>query len=83
MQGKDNKTNTLKINLEVLTVEGLSGHSDRNRLINYVYHLNTKPERIIVLHTDNSKAGDFTRALHKMFKVETLAPRDLEVVRLK
>lgn len=83
MQSKEGKNNTLKINLEVLTVEGLSGHSDRNHLINYVYHLNTKPERIIVLHTENSKASDFTRALHKLFKVETLAPRDLEVVRLK
>ncbi len=77
------KTQSLKIEMDVKTVEGLSGHSDRNQLIRYVYRLTSKPERIIVNHGDNFKCVELARSLHKIYKCETLAPKNLEIVRLK
>ena len=34
------------------TVEGLSGHADRNELTRFIYKLASKPERIIINHGD-------------------------------
>lgn len=79
----EGKTNTIKLELEVQTVDGLSGHSDKNQLINFVNRLKSKPERILVCHGDNTKPVNLARTLHKLFMVETLAPKNLEAVRLR
>jgi len=77
------KTQTMKLELEVETIEGLSGHSDKNQIINYVHRLKSKPERILVVHGDNTKPINLARTLHKIFRMETLAPKNLEAVRLR
>ena len=76
------KNVTLKLELEVKTIDGLSGHADVKELINYVYRLRSKPDRIIVNHGDENKPLALASTLHKMFKVETLAPRNLDAIRL-
>ncbi|MFB6088147.1 MAG: beta-CASP ribonuclease aCPSF1 [Candidatus Aenigmatarchaeota archaeon] len=72
----------LEMNMEVKTVEGLSGHSDRNQLSNFVRNLNSKPGRIICNHGDNSSCINLCKSLHKKFNVETVPPKNLEVMRL-
>ncbi len=81
VQLDNGKAIELKLNIE--TIQGLSGHSDRNQLINFVRNLKAKPRRIIINHGDNGKCLELARDLHKMFKVETLAPKNLETIRLK
>ncbi len=77
------KTVTLPVNLEVHSVHGLSGHSDRKQLVSYIYNLPGRLERILVNHGESSRCGEFARDAHKIFKCETMAPRNLEAVRLK
>ena len=72
----------IPIKLERVTVEGLSGHSDRNQLISFVSNLRPFPKRIILNHGEISKIKDLAATLHKLFKVETNIPRQLEAVRL-
>ncbi|MEM5804804.1 MAG: beta-CASP ribonuclease aCPSF1 [Candidatus Aenigmatarchaeota archaeon] len=71
------------VNCEVATVEGLSGHSDRKQLVNYLTRLRQRPERIIVNHGEERKCIELARDLHKIMRVETLAPKLLETIRLK
>jgi len=73
----------LKIEANVTTVEGFSGHSDRNQLINYVSKVHARPERIIIGHGEASKSINLASALHKMYRVETIVPRNLDAVRLR
>ncbi len=73
----------MKLGLEVETIEGLSGHSDKNQLINFVHRLRSKPERIIMDHGDTIKPVNLARTLHRLFRMETLAPKNLEAVRLR
>lgn len=80
---KNGKKSVLDIRMRIATVDGLSGHSDRNQIVNFVYKLNKKFERIIVDHGDNKKSIDLASSLHKLFRCETLTPKNLEVVRLK
>ncbi len=77
------KTSVMKLGLEVETIEGLSGHSDKNQLINFVHRLRSKPERIIMDHGDTIKPVNLARTLHRLFRMETLAPKNLEAVRLR
>jgi uncharacterized protein len=80
---KNGRNIAVPINLEVKTVEGLSGHSDFKQLVNYLGKLKQRPERIICNHGESSKCIELARTLHNIFKCETLAPKLLETIRLK
>ncbi len=73
----------LKIKLEVHTLEGFSGHSDKDQLINFVKDLSQKPRRIIVNHGESSKCLNMASTFHKMLKIETNAPRNLDALRIR
>ena len=77
------KTVAIPINMEIHTLDGLSGHSDNKQLMNYLGRLRQTPERIIVNHGEASKCVEFARNIHKMFGCETFAPKLLETIRLK
>ena len=77
------KSEVVQIKLEVHTVEGFSGHSNRIQLLNFVDRCEPRPKKIIVNHGDSSRCLDLASSLHKNFRVETLAPRNLDSVRIK
>ena len=77
------KNEIVQINLEVNTVEGFSGHSNRTQLLNFVNRCEPRPKKIIVNHGDSSRCLELASSLHKNFRVETVAPRNLESVRIK
>jgi|Deesub1362B_J571_1020462.scaffolds.fasta_scaffold02576_5 hypothetical protein len=80
---ENGKTKVVTINMEVHTIEGFSGHSDRNQLINYVRRLNPKPERIITCHGEESKCIELASSLYKRTYSETRAVQNLDVFRVK
>ena len=75
------KTTTMQINLNVETVDGFSGHSDRQHLIEYVKRLNPRPEKIVTSHGEENKCTDLASTIYKKFKIETRSPMNLETVR--
>jgi len=78
-----NKPEILQIKLEIATIEGYSGHSSRPQLMNFVQKCSPRPKKVIVNHGENSRCLDLASSIHKMFKVETNAPRNLETIRVK
>ncbi len=82
IMAKNGKTKALKINMRIETVEGFSGHSDRNQLINYVKNLRPKPKRAIVNHGEQSKAISFANFISTRFKTRAIAPQNLDAKRL-
>ena len=74
---------TLQIKMDVETIDGFSGHSDRLQLLNYVGTMEPRPERVIVNHGEEYKCSDLASSLYKKFGVETRAPMNLETIRLK
>ena len=77
------RTQRLPIEMNVETIHGLTGHSGRNQLINYVRRLHSRPERIIIDHGESRKCTELARDLHKICRCETLAPKNMETIRLK
>ena len=76
------KAIAVKVRMQMENCEGFSGHSDRKQLNNYVHGISPKPERIIVLHGEESKVLEFSSSLHRKLNMETRAPRNLETIRL-
>jgi uncharacterized protein len=70
------------VRLEVATIEGFSGHSDRVQLMNFVASLDPRPQRILLNHGEESKSIDLATGLHKRFNVESRVPYNLEAIRL-
>ena len=81
--GHNGKNEVVQIKLEVHTVEGFSGHSNRTQLLNFVSRCEPRPKKIIVNHGESSRCLDLASTMHKQFRLETVAPRNLESVRIK
>ncbi len=83
MAGQGGRSSVVKIELDVETVDGFSGHSDRRQLMNYINNITPKPDRVITMHGEESKCIDFATSIHKKYHIMTDAPYNLETIRLK
>lgn len=77
------KMTTIKMNMNVETCDGFSGHSDRGQLLNYVGNMSPKPERIIFGHGEESKCLEISSTVHRRYGINTVAPMNLETIRLR
>jgi len=73
----------VELNMDVKTIAGLSGHSDKNEIISYVHSMSPTPRRILMVHGEKSNCLNIASTLHKTFRVETSAPRLLDAERLR
>ncbi len=78
----EGRTQTVKINLEVTTVDGFSGHSDRQQLMEYMRRIYPKPGRVLTNHGDEGNCLDLASSIYKKYRIPTMAPMNLETVRL-
>ncbi|MEF8854701.1 MAG: beta-CASP ribonuclease aCPSF1, partial [Haloarculaceae archaeon] len=84
--GNDNgrgrgRGNTLTLNMGVETVDGFSGHADRQGLENFVRTMNPRPEKILCVHGDESSVQDLSSSLYHDYNMRTFAPKNLETFR--
>ncbi len=77
------KSTPVKIKLEVYTVEGFSGHSNRSQIISFIRKVKPRPERVITLHGEASKCMGLASVIHKRLKSETRSPVNQETILLK
>ncbi|MCL5009518.1 MAG: beta-CASP ribonuclease aCPSF1 [Candidatus Parvarchaeota archaeon] len=67
----------------IFSIEGFSGHSDRDQLERYIHDMKPKPRKIILNHGEESKILELSHYLRKRFRIETVAPHVLDAIRLK
>ena len=79
---ENGKQQVLKIKMDVHKVE-ITNHSDRKQLMNYVKRCNPNPRKVIVMHGESSRCLDLASSLHKQYRIETTAPKNLESIRIK
>ncbi len=73
------KVHVVKVNMEVYSVEGFSGHSDRKQLIEYVERINPKPSKIFLVHGEPNAIASLKEALNGSKRRRRL-PRDTEII---
>jgi len=85
VNGRDGmgRSNTLKLEMDVETVDGFSGHADRQGLENFVKTMNPRPEKVLCVHGDERSVQDLSSALYHDYNMRTFAPKNLETFRFK
>ncbi|MBI4983162.1 beta-CASP ribonuclease aCPSF1 [Candidatus Woesearchaeota archaeon] len=79
---ENGKQQLLSIKMDVHKVE-ITNHSDRKQLMNFVRRCNPQPRKVVVLHGESSRCLDLASSIHKQYRIETVAPKNLEVVRIR
>ncbi|MBI1971093.1 beta-CASP ribonuclease aCPSF1 [Candidatus Woesearchaeota archaeon] len=80
---RDGKNHEIvEVNIEIFKLE-ISGHSDRKQLMSFVHKCEPRPRKIILNHGESSRMIDLASSIHKMNRIETICPRNLEAVRIK
>ena len=76
------RSEVVGIKMEVHRIE-ITNHSDRRQLMNFIAHVVPKPKKVIINHGENSRCLDLASSIHQMYRIETVAPRNLEAVRIR
>ena len=80
---EEGKTVMYHIEMGVHSISGFTGHSDRRELENYITKVTPKPERVVVIHGDETKVTKFASWIYKTTKRESLAPPNGTTIRLR
>jgi len=83
LMGRNGKVEAYKVNLRVESVEGFSGHSDRNQLFGFLKRISPRPTRVVLGHGERRKTDLFAQQVSRILKLRTVAPDNLETLRLR
>ena len=83
MEGRRGGTEVVKVAFPVNTISGFSGHSSWSELNNFMKKLIPKPKKVIIIHGEGSRCIELASQIHKSLRVETVAPRNLDVIRIR
>ena len=79
----DGKDEIIEVNMDVITIDGLSAHAGRNELLEYANRTQPRANKIIINHGEQSRCLDLATSIYKLHHIETNVPRNLETLRLR
>jgi len=82
MIDSNGRMGVVKVRLQVESIEGFSGHSDRRQIVRYITHLKPNPERIIVCHGERTKCLSIANFIHRRCGIRTIVPAIMETFTL-
>ncbi len=80
--GREGKIEVVNINAGVEKLDGFSGHSDYNQLLNFVHRLRPKLRRVLVNHGERRKSENLAISIRRMFRIPTTYPHVQEAIKL-
>lgn len=83
MRNREGKVGVVPVNMQVQTVEGFSGHSDRKQILNFVKRVNPAPERVLTCHGEATKCLNLASTIHKALNIDTKAMTVTESIKLR
>ena len=73
----------IDVNMDVITIDGLSAHAGRNELLEYANRTQPRSNKIILNHGEQSRCLDLASSIYKLHHIETNVPKNLETIRLR
>ena len=83
MINEKGKVEVIKVNMRIESVEGFSGHSDRNQIMDFVRRVSPKSSRVIIDHGERKKCDSLASNITNMLRLNAIAPENLETIRLR
>jgi uncharacterized protein len=62
-------------------IDGFSGHSDFNQIMNFTARI--KPKRVLVNHGEKSKSENVASNIFSRFKIGSVVPDSREIIKLR
>lgn len=81
MLDKTGKLKVVQLLCETNKVDGFSGHSDFNQIMNFVSRI--RPKRVMVNHGEKTKSENVASAIYSRFRIRSSVPDNKETVRLR
>jgi len=78
----EGKMGVAQVRLQVESIEGFSGHSDRRQLVSYLTHLKPTPERVFLCHGEKSKIMNLANFIDNKAGIPAVVPGILETFKL-
>jgi len=80
----DGKVEVVKMNMDVYSIEGFSGHSDQIELIRYIMSIKPKPRNIVLNHGESNATLELAKLIRDMFKqsIRVFTPNILDSINL-
>ena len=72
---------TVELEMAVETIDGFSGHADRQGLENFVKTMHPRPEKVLCVDGDKSATQDLSSGLYHDYNLRTFTPENLETFR--
>lgn len=73
----------IQVNAEIVKLEGMSGHADREGLIRWITSFHKKPEKVFVVHGDEHVIDLYTTSLNEDYGFDAIAPFNGAIYDLK
>ena len=83
IEGGSKRQEMLQVKMEVYSLGGFSGHSNYNQLLEWVSRLDPRPKKVVLVHGEYSRALEMASTIYQQFRMETIAPKNLESIRLR
>ncbi|MEM4163205.1 MAG: beta-CASP ribonuclease aCPSF1, partial [Candidatus Caldarchaeum sp.] len=80
LRNEEGRAEPLNVKMQVEKVDGFSGHSSRQQLINYVRRINPKPRNIILVHGEEEAVDSLAEALARTTPATIFTPHNLETI---
>ncbi|MFX1297187.1 MAG: beta-CASP ribonuclease aCPSF1 [Promethearchaeota archaeon] len=77
------RTQLVRLNLSVFTLEGFSGHSSRSQISQFLRRIQPRPKVVITNHGEESKCVSLSTMIHKKLRKATKSPKNRETILLK
>ena len=77
------RTHLVRLNLNVFTLEGFSGHSSRSQISQFLRRIQPKPKLVITNHGEESKCVSLSTMIHKKLRKATKSPKNRETILLR
>ena len=65
---------TIDVRAEIKQLAGMSGHADKNGLIEWLTNIGEKPQMVFIVHGEDSVTKNFSECLRTEYGYETYAP---------
>ena len=65
---------TIEVKAEILKLEGVSGHADKDGLLKWVKAFSPAPQLVFVVHGEDETCEDFTTCLYDELQIPACAP---------
>jgi predicted metal-dependent RNase len=81
MLDEKGKVKVIPIRCASQKIDGFSGHSDFNQIMNFTARI--KPKKVLVNHGERSKSENVASNIFSRFKIRAIVPDNREIIKLR